>query len=126
MEDKSEAPKTSQQKSSELPVLLRLNRRMVVFLFLTDCFFIMLYAAGNYQDFLDSNLKFILSAICANSIALFFFSASAAAESIYHLIKQKKSVFIFHMLTFTLSTALSIFLTIASLSINILSEGFAF
>ena len=126
MKSKKEPQKTQDQKSSRLPIFMRLIRRMVIFLTLTDCFLIMLYGAGNYQGFLDSNLNFLLNSICANSIALFFFSAAATAESIRQLAKQKKSRFILHLLAFTFVTLLSIALAFLSLSINILSEGFSF
>lgn len=108
------------------PVLFRMLRRMNIFLSITLLSFIVLYAAGNYQGFLDSNLTFILNIICINAIALFFFSFSAAIVSTFWFLRKHKSFYIFHLVIFICIGIFSTLTTATTLSITLLSEGFHF
>ena len=112
------------KKSRRLPTLLRLSRRSTIFLSLTLTATIIFFIAGNQQNFLDSNLKLILQIISYNAIALSFFSALSCIECIFYIIKNKKIRLLIHLITYLAILAFSITMSVLSLTINILSEGF--
>lgn len=70
------------------------------FLFIFLVILASLYVAGNYQDFLDESLIFILKSSIAVSIILFFISSVAFFVDIYLFITEKRFIF---FLTFLLS-----------------------
>ena len=114
------------QTSRRLPILLRLCRRSTIFLSLTLIATIIFFITGNRQTFLDSNLNLILQIISCNAIALTFFSAASALECIFYLIKDRKLRLFFHLFVYILVLVVSISTSLFSMSINLLSEGFAF
>ncbi|MBQ4379083.1 MAG: hypothetical protein II821_07805 [Treponema sp.] len=116
----------AEKKSRRLPPLLRLNRRTVIFLSFTLTASIIFFMTGNQQSFLDSNLRLILKIITSNAIALVFFSGTAIAECIFYTFKEKKFRLIFHFIIYLLIFSASIFISIFSLTINLLSEGIDF
>ena len=120
------ALKNPQRKSRRLPPLLRLTRRAVVFLSLTLIATILFFMMGNQQNFLDSNLILILKIIASNAIALSFFSFTAISECIFYATKNKQLRFVVHLVCYILVLALSLTISVLSLSINLLSEGITF
>ena len=113
-------------KSKRLPTLLRLTRRMTVFLSLTEVAIIFFFMTGNKQTFLDSNLTLILSILACNAIALCFFSLSAILECMFYIMKNKKLSLILHTICYLLILAFSSLVAVFSLSVNLLSEGIDF
>ena len=117
---------TSLQSSRRLPILLRLTRRTIIFLFLTLVATILFFITGNKQSFLPSNLKMLLKIIASNAIVLSIMSFSALAECLFYLIRTKKIKFAVHFFCYALTLAGSIFVMLFSLSVNLLSEGISF
>lgn len=117
---------SGQKKSRRLPPLLRLTRRSVVFLSLTLLATIIFFITGNRQTFLDSNLSLILIIIACNSIALVFFSFLAVLECVFFTVKDKKLRLVAHLAVYAVIFVLSAAFSVASLTINLLSEGFDF
>jgi hypothetical protein len=119
------APSKS-KKSRRLPTLLRLSRRSTIFLSLTLTATIIFFVAGNQQDFLDSNLKLILQIISYNAIALSFFAALSSIECVFYLIKNKKIRLLIHLIAYLAILAFSVTISVFSLTVTLLSEGFSF
>ena len=120
------APTARRKKSRRLPPLLRLTRRSVVFLSLTLIATIIFFVTGNKQTFLDSNLNMILKIIACTAIALSIFSTAGAVECVFYTFKDKKIRLVFHLVSYTIVFALSVVISILSLTINLLSEGIDF
>ncbi|BDC95907.1 MULTISPECIES: hypothetical protein [Treponema] len=110
---------------SKIPMFMRLTRRSVVFLFLMLLAFITFFIIGNHQKFLDSNLKLILSLATANAIMLAIMSAFAFLESIICIATERKLLFVFYSLAFTLSVAFASSTGVLSAVLNALSDGFS-
>ncbi len=117
---------TKHKKSRRLPPLLRLTRRATVFLSLTLAAIIFFFITGNRQTFLDENLKLLLIIITFTAISLTFFTGMAIIECIFYTVKDKKFRLIFHLACYIILFILGITISVASLSINLLSEGIAF
>lgn len=113
-------------KNGHLPILLRLTRRMTVFLFLTLVAILIFFITGSRQHFLDSNLLILLQAMSYNAIALDFFATAAALQSIFYLVRLKKNILIVHVVCYLLVFIFSSAAAIFSLSLTILSEGIPF
>ncbi|MBQ8014202.1 MAG: hypothetical protein IJ257_07410 [Treponema sp.] len=126
LEPVSAPKKTVMASPRRLPVLLRLTRRTNVFLSLTLIATILLFATGNRQTFLDSNLNLLLKIIASNAIALAFFSTLAILECIFYTIRDKRFKLVFHLSCYILILILSITISVFSLTINLLSEGIDF
>lgn len=116
----------SQNQSRHLPLLLRLSRRVCVFLFLTLIAFLIFYVSGNYQNFLDSNIALILKSVTCVAIALGFFSAACILETIFFAIKDRRFLILFNLIFFVIALLLSVASAALSLMINKLSEGIVF
>lgn len=117
---------SSEKKSRHLPLLLRLTRRVCVFLFLLLAGLIIFYVSGNYQNFLDSNISLILKAVACASIALFFFSAASILETFFFVLKDRRFSIIFNLFFFVFTLASSTAAGIFSLVVDKLSEGIVF
>lgn len=115
-----------ENRSRHLPLLLRLCRRVCVFLFLTLIAFLIFYISGNYQNFLDSNISLILRSITCVSIALAIFSTACILETFFFAFKAKRFPILFNLIFFVLTLILSVAACILSLVINKLSEGIVF
>ena len=115
-----------QKKSRRLPVLLRLSRRTTVFLSLTLIATIIFFMTGNQQSFLEANLNLILKIISCDAIALCFFSAASLFQCIFYLVKDRKFRLIFHLAVYLIIFAVSIAVSVLSLTVNLLSEGISF
>lgn len=116
----------SQNQSRHLPLLLRLSRRICVFLFLTLLAFLIFYISGSYQNFLDSNIALILKSITCVAIALGFFSLACILETFFFAIKDRRFLILFNLIFFVTALALSVVSAVLSLVINKLSEGIVF
>lgn len=117
-------PLPDEKKSKHLPLLLRLTRRVCVFLFLLLAGLVIFYISGSYQNFLDSNISLILKAVACTSIALFFFSAVSVLEAFFFALKDRRILFNLFFFVFTLLS--SVLAGIFSLVVNKLSEGIVF
>ncbi len=108
-----------------VPLLLSLTRRGFLFFAILLCAQLILFFSGNFQNFLDENLKFILFIITCLSIGSGFFCLAAIIECIFYIISTKKSYFYVHLIIFIVFLIVSIFLCLFSSSIEILSGGIA-
>lgn len=115
-----------EKKSKHLPLLLRLTRRVCVFLFLLLAGFVIFYISGSYQNFLDSNISLILKAVACTSIALFFFSAVSVLETFFFALKDRRILILFNLFFFVFTLLSSVIAGIFSLVVNKLSEGIVF
>lgn len=116
----------SQNQSRHLPLLLRLSRRVCIFLFLTLLAFLIFYVSGSYQNFLDSNIVLILKSVTCVAIALGFFSISCIIETFFFAIRDRRFLILFNLIFFIIALALSVASAVLSLMINKLSEGIVF
>lgn len=115
-----------ENRSRHLPLLLRLCRRVCVFLFLTLLAFLIFYVSGSYQNFLDSNISLILKSVTCISIALAIFSLACIFETFFFAFKDKRFPILFNLIFFVLTLILSVASGVLSLVINKLSEGIVF
>lgn len=122
----SKPPLPDEKKSKHLPLLLRLTRRVCVFLFLLLAGFVIFYISGSYQNFLDSNISLILKAIACTSIALFFFSAVSVLETFFFALKDRRILILFNLIFFVFTMLSSVIAGVFSLVVNKLSEGIVF
>ena len=116
-------PAAESQPRSKTPLLLRLTRRAVIFLFLLLVTFLCFYIAGCIQGFLDQDLTLLLFAVTSVSILLVLFSSTAVLECLIFLIAQHRIRFLFYIVPFLLVTAIAIVAAAVSNSINLLSRG---
>ena len=116
-------PAAESQPRSKTPLLLRLTRRAVIFLFLLLVTFLCFYIAGCIQGFLDQDLTLLLFAVTSVSILLVLFSSTAVLECLIFLIAQRRIRFLFYIVPFLLVTAIAIVAAAVSNSINLLSRG---
>ena len=124
IKEKAAPPSSKQQR--QLPLLLRLTRRTVVFFSLTLLATIIFYITGNKQTFLDSNQVLILRIIASTAITLSFFTLMASIECIYYILAAKKLSLFLHLICYIFLLIVSITISILSLTINLLSEGINF
>ncbi|MDY2844293.1 MAG: hypothetical protein SOT81_09975 [Treponema sp.] len=122
----NQPPLPDEKKSKHLPLLLRLTRRVCVFLFLLLAGFVIFYISGSYQNFLDSNISLILKAVACTSIALFFFSAVSVLETFFFALKDRRILILFNLFFFVFTLLSSVVAGIFSLVVNKLSEGIVF
>lgn len=122
----NQPPLPDEKKSKHLPLLLRLTRRVCVFLFLLLAGFVIFYISGSYQNFLDSNISLILKAVACTSIALFFFSAVSVLETFFFALKDRRILILFNLFFFIFTLLSSVVAGIFSLVVNKLSEGIVF
>lgn len=109
------------------PLLFRLTRRTVLFLFLFLLTSILFFAEGNYQNFLDENLEIIVTAISVTSVFLSVFSATGISEAVYFFLKKDTRVSAFfpvQIVLMSLSFLASIAVLILFSLIGIVSKGF--
>lgn len=109
------------------PLLFRLTRRTVLFLFLFLLTSILFFAEGNYQNFLDENLEIIVTAISVTSVFLSVFSAAGISEAVYFFLKKDtrgSASFPVQIVLMSLSFLASIAVLILFSLIGILSKGF--
>lgn len=109
------------------PLLFRLTRRTVLFLFLFLLTSILFFAEGNYQNFLDENLEIIVTAISVTSVFLSVFSAAGISEAVYFFLKKDtrgSAFFPVQIVLMSLSFLASIAVLILFSLIGIVSKGF--
>lgn len=109
------------------PLLFRLTRRTVLFLFLFLLTSILFFAEGNYKNFLDENLEIIVTAISVTSVFLSVFSAAGISEAVYFFLKKDtrgSASFPVQIVLMSLLFLASIAVLILFSLIGILSKGF--
>ncbi len=116
----------SEQKvpKKRTPVLLRLNRRAVIFLGLQTIALILYYVSGNIQYFLESNIKVILWGMTVSSIALALFCAAGVGESIFYALSWKEPRFFFKLIPYGIIFLVSLAFAIFSRTVDLLSLGY--
>ena len=105
------------------PLLLRLTRRAVIFLFLLLGTLLSFYIAGCAQGFLDKDLLLLLFCCTAVSVLLLLFSACAAAECVIFLFTQRRLRFLPYLLAFAVVGAIAAVAAVVSHSIHLLANG---
>lgn len=123
---KEETDLLLEKKSHHLPLLLRLSRRVSIFLFLLLSAFLTFYVSGSSQNFLDSNISFLLKATALIAISLLLFSIICIILTIFFAFKDKRFLILFNLLFFIFSLFLSAASLVISLAIEKLSEGIDF
>ena len=81
------------------------------------------YLSGNFQNFLDSTLLFVLFLCSLDSIALFLFSVAGFFESIVLFFIQKKKRYWIYFFVFFLSSIVSAAVFFAVRTLSILTMG---
>lgn len=114
---------TAKEKKHFTPLILRLTRRAVTFLFTLLAATICFYIAGCAQNFLDSNISLLLFCITSISILVCLFSAAAICECIAFLLIFKRIFFLLYAIPFFILTSLSIAIAMLSNSLNLLAHG---
>ncbi|MCR5724559.1 MAG: hypothetical protein K6G80_05685 [Treponema sp.] len=112
-----------QKDKKTTPLLLRLTRRAVTFLFLLLLVIICFYTAGCNQEFLDSDITLLLFSITCDAILLFLFSSAACTECIYFFFRTKRTFFLIYSIPFVLITIAACIAAIFSHSINLLARS---
>ena len=114
-----------QLKKHPLSFLYRLIKNIVFSLFLFCLVLVVLYIAGNYQNFQAESQQFILSTLSFSSIVLLVLSILIMAETVVRLITKDdrlKSVSV--ILTMIFNIAFSIVCMSFSNIVYYISEGF--
>ncbi|EID84170.1 hypothetical protein MSI_23880 [Treponema sp. JC4] len=114
-----------QLKKHPLSFLYRLIKNIVFSLFLFCLVLLVLYIAGNYQNFQTESQQLILSTLSFSSIVLLIFSILIFGETIIRLItKGEKLKSVAVLLTMIFNILFSIFCMSFSNIVYYLSEGF--
>lgn len=111
-------------KHSNLPIHFRLVRRSIIFLFLLLISLFTISVIGNFQHFLDFDMKIILFFITCNSILLVFFSVIGFFESLFCIFLKKQIKYLFYAISFLIPLLTAIVLGFFARTVSILSEGF--
>lgn len=111
-------------KHSNLPIHFRLVRRSIIFLFLLLISLFTISAIGNFQHFLDFDMKIILFLITCNSILLVFFSVIGFFEGLFCIFLKKQIKYLFYAISFLIPLLTAIVLGFFARTVSILSEGF--
>lgn len=111
-------------KHSNLPIHFRLVRRSIIFLFLLLISLFTISVIGNFQHFLDFDMKIILFFITCNSILLVFFSIIGLFESLFCIFLKKQIKYLFYAISFLIPLLTAIVLGFFARTVSILSEGF--
>lgn len=106
-----------------IPMLFRLMRRCVVFLSLLVAGLFMMFAIGNFQMFLDSDLNLLLFMTTSVSILLSLMSASSAVVSFVCIFLEKRLRYVFFFFGFVVTFCVAVALVFFSRGVNILSFG---
>ncbi len=109
------------------PLLFRLTRRTVLFLFMFLLTSILFYTTGNYQNFLDENLEIIVKAVSVTSVFLSVFSAAGISEAVCFFLKKDtrgSAFFPLQIVLMSLSFLAGIAGMILFSFIGIVSKGF--
>lgn len=74
--------------------VFKLTVRFTVFLLLLLFVLVLFYVSGNYQRFLDSTQRFVLTVSCPISILLCLLSSCGAVLSLAHLVRTGRPRFV--------------------------------
>lgn len=105
------------------PLLFRLTKRVTLFLFLLLIALIIVYITGNFQKFLDSTQKLILTYAMLVSIALILFSILSIVESLIFMIAQRRLEMFFYLVPFALCIVVSLIIIALAGSILFISDS---
>ena len=105
------------------PLMLRLTRRGVTFLFILLLTTLCFYAAGCAQNFLDSDITLLLFCVTSVSILLLFFSLAAVAECLLFTALFKSAWFLLYALPFAILGASGAVIAALSDGVNLLARG---
>ena len=124
--DDSRLEAHSGQKAARknLPPLLRLNRRVVIFLGLQTLALILYYISGNIQFFLESNMQVVLQGMTLSAIALALFCAAGVAECVFYALSWKEPRFFLKVIPYGIILLLSIVFAVFSRTVDLLSLGY--
>ncbi|WP_191014816.1 hypothetical protein [Treponema zioleckii] len=111
-------------KKNFRPLLFRLTRRSVFLLFFLLLAFSTYFVIGNFQHFLDSNLRAILFMITLTSIVLVLDSFIAIIQSIIFFFTEKRIFFAIYIIFFVFLIVFSSAIGIIAISLKSASEGF--
>lgn len=101
----------------------RLVKRITLFLFLFQAVLLLLFIAGNFQSFLDSNLRFIFLCCSIISALLFFCSCLGIIDSIIMAIQTKQRKYIFYIFRYFVFVILATIIFVLLRGISFLSSG---
>lgn len=116
----------SDAQKTNVPLIFKLTRRTVLFLFLFQSVSMIFYGIGNYQGLLDENILFVVKTVKITSFFLSVFSFSGTIQTIVFLRAGKKTspafVLNFSLMAFTfiLSIVAMVFFSL----VGTLSKGF--
>lgn len=113
-------------KKLSYSILFKLTLRSEVFLFFSLLVLLCFYLAGNYLEYLDESLLFILNVAGITGTALIFLGTAGFVESLtFFIIHREKRMNYFSSIIFSLAVILFAFVVLVLFSsIDILSEGF--
>lgn len=114
------------KQKRKIPLLFKLLRRTILFLFLFQTVTILIYAIGNSQNFLDENMNLIVKTINITALFLSFFSISGIITAVYLRIKKRTrnaSNYIVQIILMTLCLIFAILALLFFSFIDILSAG---
>ena len=116
----------SDAQKTNVPLIFKLTRRTVLFLFLFQSVSMIFYGIGNYQGLLDENILFVVKTVKITSFFRSVFSLSGTIQTIVFLRTGKKTspAFVLNIslmaFTFILSIATMVFFSL----VGTLSKGF--
>ncbi len=114
------------RQKKNVPLLFKLSRRTVLFLFLCQIVLLVLYAIGNYQNFLDENMKIVIETVLMTSFLLGFFSLLTIIQGIVLIAGKRTRKASNYILQIILLGIVFIFSLVTLLSfsfIDIISQG---
>ena len=114
------------RQKKNVPLLFKLSRITVLFLFLCQIVLLVLYAIGNYQNFLDENMKIVIETVLMTSFLLGFFSLLTIIQGIVLIAGKRTRKASNYILQIILLGIVFIFSLVTLLSfsfIDIISQG---
>ena len=114
------------RQKKNVPLLFKLSRRTVLFLFLCQIVLLVLYAIGNYQNFLDEKMKIVIETVLMTSFLLGFFSLLTIIQGIVLIAGKRTRKASNYILQIILLGIVFIFSLVTLLSfsfIDIISQG---
>ncbi len=125
MENQRKTKQKKQNPKEKTPrPIFELTSRVTLFFFMILIVLIILYVAGNYQQFIDANQRLILYTSAIVSALLFLFATAGFVESIGLIIVTGKENFPwFYILLFFLTMIFSAAVLVILRVISFLSGG---
>lgn len=114
------------RQKKNVPLLFKLSRRTVLFFFLIQIVLLILYAIGNYQNFLDENMNLVMESVLFSSFLLNFFTLFTLVQGIILLIRKKTrkaSNYVLQIVLLSLLLIYSLLIMLSFCFIEIISVG---